>query len=1044
MFGAGVVLRRLLRTRRGFGTPGAFDVAILAPTNRLCAFSFSGTAYRRWYRLGASTTTPVLATGNVSLETPAFCVWGANTAVGKTLVSAGLAAAARRRALPFLYLKPVQTGFPDDSDADFVATRARAGVVPTMGPHAAVAAGFFGSGGGNDPDHGNKNKKAYGTDHPLLESTGGESGPPFWAHTTFAWRKPTGPQMAVREEGRGVSDESLLASVTRHLSQFSDAVGDGKSDVSGIALVETAGGVCSPGPSGSLQCDLLRPLRLPAVLVGDGELGGISTTIAALDVLAMRGYDVVCVVLADGGHGNVDAIRAYCDSVASSSGNANANANANFVPVFALPAIPECPLLTQSFGVNQTTQGGEIFTWLDHGQHVFDLALSQMTQWHGARVSRLKTAPARAMKNLWWPFTQHDLVDEQDVNVIDSRSGEDFGVYVKDADGGGPGGIHLRFDGAASWWTQGVSKESQNRLNRAASVAAGRWGHVMFPENAHDASLDAASGLLTGPGKGWATRVFYSDNGSTAMEVAVKMAMRAWYVRQGLVAPGDARTVPSKKEKDLPQVRVLALDGSYHGDTLGTMDMQAPSVFTGPMQTPWYKPRGLFLVPPTLQLRKGRWVVEQPAGGLCLEKCPDCVCGETRGTFGSATGNTVKELGHEEAVTGWHTRAEAFDLKKRQDTELARGYKFAIDRVLDAADAASKKDPKRNPPLAALVTECVLHGAGGMDLIDPLFQQTLMRVCKQRGLPVVLDEVFAGMWRLGREGAWELLQETPDISCYAKLLTGGLVPLAATVTTEEIFDAFRGNTKQQGKYFPITTFRRLIAHTRLTFTFIFSGLLHGHSYTAYPVGCAVAAEAMRLYKDPVSNPNIREVVTESSAVDASRVNQATSASQASSTNPTSCTAPATLELQDLWCEDTARAMSLLPNVKGVTVIGCVLAVEIDDGAGGGGYNSSVTKEIVKRLRHTASVNARPLGNVLYLMCAPTTDVTRCASLMESVTRYVLYFPNPDTVFPYKTDTFLFQNKRTEPRRGGGRRRRPVVREGMSIFRANCFSSLYLR
>ena len=78
-------------------------------------------------------------------------------------------------------------------------------------------------------------------------------------------------------------------------------------------------------------------------------------------------------------------------------------------------------------------------------------------------------------------------------------------------------------------------------------------------------------------------------------------------------------------------------------------------------------------------------------------------------------------------------------------------------------------------------------------------------------------------------------------------------------------------------------------------------------------------------------------------------------------------------------------MSMLPNVKGITVIGCVLAVEIDDGSGGG-YNSNATKEIVKRLRHMASVQARPLGNVLYLMCAPTTDTTRCTYLMDSVTR----------------------------------------------------------
>ncbi|CAN0387608.1 unnamed protein product, partial [Hapterophycus canaliculatus] len=62
--------------------------------------------------------------------------------------------------------------------------------------------------------------------------------------------------------------------------------------------------------------------------------------------------------------------------------------------------------------------------------------------------------------------------------------------------------------------------------------------------------------------------------------------------------------------------------------------------------------------------------------------------------------------------------------------------------------------------------------------------------CRARGLPVIYDEVFSGLWRLGVESTRELLQEDPDVSCYAKLLTGGLVPMAATVATERVFDAF--------------------------------------------------------------------------------------------------------------------------------------------------------------------------------------------------------------------------------------------------------------
>jgi dethiobiotin synthetase/adenosylmethionine--8-amino-7-oxononanoate aminotransferase len=181
---------------------------------------------------------------------------------------------------------------------------------------------------------------------------------------------------------------------------------------------------------------------------------------------------------------------------------------------------------------------------------------------------------------------------------------------------------------------------------------------------------------------------------------------------------------------------------------------------------------------------------------------------------------------------GWATREEAFDHETRDETPLAKAYRAVVDAALDEAEADAKENGA--PPVAALVMECVLHGAGGMDLIDPTFQRATIQACRARGLPVVLDEVFAGIWRLGAEGAWELLGEKPDVSCYAKLFTGGLTPLAATATTEEVFDAFRGPTKQ-------------------------NALLHGHSYTAYPIGCAVAAEAQRMYRDPLINDNLVEM-----------------------------------------------------------------------------------------------------------------------------------------------------------------------------------------
>ncbi|GFS40670.1 adenosylmethionine-8-amino-7-oxononanoate transaminase [Actinidia rufa] len=82
-----------------------------------------------------------------------------------------------------------------------------------------------------------------------------------------------------------------------------------------------------------------------------------------------------------------------------------------------------------------------------------------------------------------------------------------------------------------------------------------------------------------------------------------------------------------------------------------------------------------------------------------------------------------------------------------------------------------------------------------MLMVDPLFQRVLVKECQSRKIPVIFDEVFTGFWRLGVESAAELLCCQPDIACFAKLMTGGIVPLAATLATCPVFDAFVGDSK---------------------------------------------------------------------------------------------------------------------------------------------------------------------------------------------------------------------------------------------------------
>lgn len=198
----------------------------------------------------------------VPLIVPIFGVWGANTGVGKTLVSAALVAAQVSAARATLFLKPLQTGFPSDSDAELVAraaTRRRAAcsVVHSLGDHAAAAAGATGW-----------------TSHLSSSSAAVQ------CRTLFAWNAAVGPHVAVQREGRPVSDDVLVDATAREVNSWAASF-SADSQAHALALVEGAGGVASPGPSGRLQCDVYRRMRLPVVLVGDGRLGCVPCLFAA-------------------------------------------------------------------------------------------------------------------------------------------------------------------------------------------------------------------------------------------------------------------------------------------------------------------------------------------------------------------------------------------------------------------------------------------------------------------------------------------------------------------------------------------------------------------------------------------------------------------------------------------------------------------------------------------------------------------------------------------------------------------------------------------
>jgi dethiobiotin synthetase/adenosylmethionine--8-amino-7-oxononanoate aminotransferase len=412
---------------------------------------------------------------------------------------------------------------------------------------------------------------------------------------------------------------------------------------------------------------------------------------------------------------------------------------------------------------------------------------------------------------------------------------------------------------------------------------AARFGHVMFPENVYEPALKCAELLLDGVGKGWASRVYFSDNGSTAIEIALKMAFRKFCV--------DHNFCEATEEEKHIVVKVIALRGSYHGDTLGAMEAQAPSPYTGFLQQPWYTGRGLFLDPPTVFLSNGSWNISLPES--FSEIAPEY------GTFTS--------------------RDEIFD-KSRDASTLARIYSAYLSKHLQEHSGV-----RQSAHVGALIIEPVIHGAGGMHMVDPLFQRVLVNECRNRKIPVIFDEVFTGFWRLGVETTTELLGCKPDIACFAKLLTGGMVPLAVTLATDAVFDSFSGDSKLKA-------------------------LLHGHSYSAHAMGCATAAKAIQWFKDPETNHNIT--------------------SQGKT-------------LRELWDEELVQQISSHSAVQRVVVIGTLFALELKADASNSGYASLYAKSLLIMLREDG-IFTRPLGNVIYLMCGPCTSPEICRRLLTKL------------------------------------------------------------
>jgi dethiobiotin synthetase/adenosylmethionine--8-amino-7-oxononanoate aminotransferase len=552
---------------------------------------------------------------------------------------------------------------------------------------------------------------------------------------------------------------------------------------------------------------------------------------------------------------------------------------------------------------------------------------------HRDRINGLLSMPRRAIDSVWYPFVQHNLIrSTEDIVTIDSAHNDVFTATITP-----PAKRHKnyqilapKFDGSASWWTQGVG-HSNHKLTAAASYAAGRYGHVIFPQAIHEPALNLAERLLKTQGKGWASRAFFSDNGSTGMEVALKMALRY-----------TAMLYPSSGPK--PQLEILGLSGSYHGDTLGAMDASEGGAYNSTVE--WYKGRGLWLDAPTLGFEDGQLRVRVPWNG------------------------EVQDL---------ESLSVAYNVQKRlEDDRLRRMYRLHITQIINEAVSAGRQ-------FGALVMEPLVLGAGGMRFIDPVFQYTFVEVTRSlshvilppanglnsvQNLPVIFDEVFTGLGRLGWSSPSSILGIKPDAAVYAKLLTGGLIPMAITLASKRIFSAFLGDEKS-------------------------AALLHGHSYTAYPVGCAVANTSLDLLTEALKGQPFREARRK-------WINFRQEVYQWMDVPPE--TTPSSL-----WNPGFVEALSKSPDIERVMTLGTVLGFEVKSGASGAhdffeyfprfshrplmaGYGSSAAELALAPLKgddgiplnEMSSVHFRTLGNVGYLITSLTTEKQHIRLIEERV------------------------------------------------------------
>lgn len=324
---------------------------------------------------------------------------------------------------------------------------------------------------------------------------------------------------------------------------------------------------------------------------------------------------------------------------------------------------------------------------------------------------------------IWHPFTNSAL----DPAPIEIERAEGVWLYARDG--------RKIIDAVSSWWVN-LHGHANPRIAAAIAEQARKMEHVILAGFTHEPAEKLAAGL-----RKWVapelTHLFFSDDGSTAVEVALKLAV------QHFSNSGRAE----KRE-------IVALQHGYHGDTAGAMSVSDDSPFTDPF-------------------RSMRYPVHRVHSAYCY-RCPV---------------GLKRETCHLECVQKFEALAE-----------------------------------ERSERIAAVIVEPLLQAAGGMIVHPVEFLQKLRALCTKHDVLLIADEVLTGFGRTGKMFACDLAGIAPDLMCLSKGITGGFLPMGATLCSDRVENAFHSENRMHTFY-------------------------HGHSYTGNALACAAATASLQIFED---------------------------------------------------------------------------------------------------------------------------------------------------------------------------------------------------